>query len=62
MTMLRVFWNAVREVAPGVGGERRMAGTAEGDFVERFGRAGLEDVARGALAVRADYVGVEDFW
>jgi hypothetical protein len=62
MTMLRIFWSAVRQVAPGVEGERRMAGTAEGDIVERFERAGLEDVAGDALVARADYEGFEDFW
>jgi hypothetical protein len=39
-----------------------MAGTAEGDIVERFGRAGLEDVVGGTLVARADYAGFEDFW
>lgn len=62
MTMLRVFWSAVRHFTPGVEGERRMAGTAEGDIVERFGRAGLEDVSGGALNARADYAGFDDFW
>ena len=62
MTMLTMFWSAVRQVAPGVEGERRMAGTAEGDIVERFGRAGLEDVLGGSLTARADYTGFEDFW
>jgi SAM-dependent methyltransferase len=62
MTMLTMFWSAVRQVAPGVEGERRMAGTAEGDIVERFDRAGLEDVLGGALTARADYTGFEDFW
>src|SRR5215213_5944623 len=36
MTMLRVFWNAARRVEPDVAGERRIAGTAEGDIAERF--------------------------
>jgi ubiquinone/menaquinone biosynthesis C-methylase UbiE len=62
MTMLRVFWAAVRQVDPRAPGERRMAGTAEGDIVERFRRAGLEDVAGSVLAARADYAGFDDFW
>jgi ubiquinone/menaquinone biosynthesis C-methylase UbiE len=62
MTMLAIFWSAVREVEPGATGERRMAGTAEGDIAERFRRAGLRDVVDGALAARADYVGFDDFW
>ena len=62
MTMLRIFWSAVRRIDAGVEGERRMAGTADGDMVERFNQAGLEDVVGTALAARADYAGFDDFW
>jgi SAM-dependent methyltransferase len=62
MTMLRIFWNAVRQLVPSAEGERRMAGTVEGDLTERFTRAGLADVVGGALTARADYAGFEDFW
>ncbi len=62
MTMLRIFWTAVHEVDPSAGGEQRMPGTAEGDIAERFARAGLEDVAGGAITARADYAGFDDFW
>jgi hypothetical protein len=62
MTMLRVFWDAVRRVKQGVEGERRLAGTAEGDIVARFERAGLEDVVGGSLMACADYAGFNDFW
>lgn len=62
MTMLRVFWSAVRQIDPGVEGERRMAGTAEGDIAQRFERAGLEDVVGTAIGARADYAGFDDFW
>jgi SAM-dependent methyltransferase len=62
MTMLRLYWTAVREVDPGAAGESGMAGTADGDLAERFRRAGLADVAGGALASRADYAGFDDFW
>ena len=62
MTMLRVFWEAVRSIDPAAQGERQMAGTAEGDIAERFSRAGLVDVEDGALDARADYTGFEDFW
>jgi hypothetical protein len=44
------------------GGERRMAGTAEGDIAVRLQRAGLEDVTDGALSAHADYAGFDDFW
>jgi ubiquinone/menaquinone biosynthesis C-methylase UbiE len=62
MTMLRIFWSAVRQLEPRAEGERRMAGTAEGDIAERFERAGLEDVVGGALTARADYEDFDDFW
>lgn len=62
MTMLRIFWTAVRAVDPGAAGERKMAGIAEGDIAERFERAGLEQVVSGALTASADYTGFDDFW
>ena len=62
MTMLRLFWSAVRQVVPGAEGERRRVGTAEGDIAERFTHAGLEGVVGGALSARADYTGFDDFW
>jgi SAM-dependent methyltransferase len=62
MTMLRTFWTAVRQLEPGVEGERRMAGTSEGDIAERFERAGLKDVVAGAVTARATYTSFDDFW
>ena len=62
MTMLRIFWTAARRLDPQAAGERRMAGTAEGDIAECLKRAGLEDVVAGALTARADYAGFDDFW
>jgi SAM-dependent methyltransferase len=62
MTMLATFWNAVRKAVPDVEGERRLAGTAEGDIAARFERAGLRDVVGGALSARADYADFDDFW
>lgn len=62
MTMLRIYWVAARQVDPGVEGERRRAGTSEGDLVARLQRAGLQDVAGSSLEARADYAGFEDFW
>lgn len=62
MTMLRMFWTAARRFDPGVEGERRMAGTAEGDLEQRLERAGLIDVAGGMLEARAEYKSFDDFW
>src|SRR5205823_4255344 len=33
MTMLRIFWDAVRQIQPDVQGEHAMPGTAEGDIL-----------------------------
>jgi ubiquinone/menaquinone biosynthesis C-methylase UbiE len=62
MTMLHLFWSAMKAVKPEVEGEQRRAGTAEGDIAERLTRAGLRDVAGGALEVSVHYSGFEDFW
>ena len=62
MTMLRTFWKAVRQHDPAAQGERRLAGTAEGDLVDRFERAGLDDVVGSSLTASADYTGFDDFW
>lgn len=62
MTMLRIFWQAVRQFDPGVEGDRRPAGTFEGDIRARFERAGLENVGGGVLTASADYAGFDDFW
>jgi len=62
MTMLRVFWEAVRQLHPDVEGERSRAGTSRGDIATRFVRAGLVDVRDGTLEVAADYADFDDFW
>src|SRR4051794_22385575 len=49
MTMLRLFWSAMKAVNPRVGGEQERAGTAEGDIAERLKRVGARDVAAGSL-------------
>ena len=62
MTMLNVFWRAVREVRPEAVGELQRPGVKQGDIAERFRRAGLEDVVDGELEAHADYTGFDDFW
>jgi SAM-dependent methyltransferase len=62
MTMLRLFWTAVRQIDPSAQGEQLRAGTTEGDLAERFSRAGLENVVDGELEARAGYTGFDDFW
>lgn len=62
MTMLRIFWSAVRQVQPAAAGESAMAGTADGDIAHRLRHAGLRHVTSGALTSRASYAGFDDFW
>jgi ubiquinone/menaquinone biosynthesis C-methylase UbiE len=62
MTMLRLFWSAMKSVKPGIEGEQQRAGTAKGDIAERLRRAGLCEVSEGALEVSVEYSGFEDFW
>ena len=62
MTMLRIFWDAVRRLHPTVEGELPLPGTGEGDLMARFERAGLRDVAGTTLVASADYAGFDDFW
>jgi ubiquinone/menaquinone biosynthesis C-methylase UbiE len=62
MTMLRLFWSAMKAVKPDIEGEMRRAGTSAGDIAERLERAGLRDVVDGALEVSVDYADFEDFW
>ncbi|MGW5072736.1 class I SAM-dependent methyltransferase [Rhodococcus sp. NPDC004095] len=62
MTMLRLFWTAVRIHDPDVVGESAMAGTAEGDIAARMRHAGLSEVVSGALTARVGYLDFDDFW
>jgi ubiquinone/menaquinone biosynthesis C-methylase UbiE len=62
MTMLHLFWSAMKAVSPEIETERRLAGIAEGDIAERMRRSDLRDVEAGSLVVSAAYDGFEDFW
>jgi SAM-dependent methyltransferase len=62
MTMLRLFWNAMKAVKPDAEGERTRAGVAEGDIAARMERVGLRHVSGGALEVSVTYEGFDDFW
>ncbi|HEY7257122.1 MAG TPA: methyltransferase domain-containing protein [Solirubrobacterales bacterium] len=62
MTMLRLFWGAMKVVKPETEGELPRVGTSEGEIAERVQRAGLRDIAGGALEVSVEYSGFDDFW
>ncbi len=62
MTMLRIFWSAMRVAKPDIERTENLAGTREGEIAEQFERAGLRDIASGSLEVSAEYTGFDDFW
>jgi SAM-dependent methyltransferase len=63
MTMLRSFWASARAIVPAAPGEAetRRFGT-EGEIADLFRGAGLEQVADGALDVKAGYEDFDDLW
>jgi SAM-dependent methyltransferase len=62
MTMLNMYWDAARELDPGIEGERGLPGVEEGDLGTRLGRVGLTDVVEGSLEAQASYQDFADFW
>ena len=59
---LGVFWEAARELDPGVEGESELPGTREGHLVELFEAAGLAEVIGGTLTVRLEHQTFESWW
>jgi SAM-dependent methyltransferase len=66
MTLLRVFWDAAREVDPERGAAAdegvTMSWCREGELAELWEAAGLGEVRLGALVVRAKYSDFDDLW
>jgi ubiquinone/menaquinone biosynthesis C-methylase UbiE len=62
LPMVSHFWRAAREIDPSIADGPPRAGVSEGDLVERFGRAGLQDVTGGTLETSVDYADFEDYW
>ncbi len=62
MTMLRLFWEAIRSVSPAAEGEHKGAGTREGDIEERLERAGLGEIEGGSIMVSSDYENFDELW
>jgi SAM-dependent methyltransferase len=59
---LGVFWEAVRELDPGVQGESELPGTREGHLVQLFAAAGLGAVIEATLTVRLEHPTFESWW
>ena len=62
MEMLRVFWEAAREIDPEVPGERTQIGGSRDDLGRIFAEAGLREIVEGELDTGADYEGFDDWW
>ena len=56
------FWEAARELDPGVRGEADLAGAREGHLAELFGTAGIREVVETTLEARREYATFEDWW
>ncbi|MDT4925100.1 MAG: hypothetical protein QOG01_2813 [Pseudonocardiales bacterium] len=59
---LSVFWRAAREMDPTSPGESLLAGTAEGQLVDLFTAAGLEDVQQSVLTIRVGFTSFDEWW
>jgi hypothetical protein len=64
LQMLSHFWRAAAEIDPSVADadEQPRPGTREGDLVERFGRAGLQNVTGSTLKTSVAYSDFSDYW
>jgi SAM-dependent methyltransferase len=59
---LSVFWDAVRELDPGVHDESQLPGARQGHLTELFEAAGLRDVEEALLAVEVEHPTFDDWW
>jgi SAM-dependent methyltransferase len=59
---LNVFWEAARELDPGVRDESRLAGTRQGHLAELFAEAGLREVVESSLSVAVEHPSFDNWW
>jgi SAM-dependent methyltransferase len=59
---LSLFWRAVHDIDPSVGGEAPLAGSREGHLAELFLTAGLDGVRSAELTVDVHYDTFEEWW
>jgi SAM-dependent methyltransferase len=59
---LNLFWQAARELDPGVEGESQLAGAREGHLGELFRSAGLHETEESALSVSVEHPSFEEWW
>lgn len=59
---LRVYWEAVRELDPGVADGSKLAGAREGHLAELLDAAGLGAIEESSLTVRVEHASFEEWW
>ena len=59
---LSLFWEAARQLDPGVEDEAALAGAREGHLVELFGAAGLREIEESFLSVSVEHQSFEEWW
>lgn len=59
---LSAFWRAAAELDPSVTGESHLAGAREGQLVEQFTAAGLDDVQQSVLTIRVGFATFDEWW
>jgi SAM-dependent methyltransferase len=59
---LSLFWTAARQIDPGSDDESRRPGARQGQLVDLFETAGLQDVEESELAVRVEHASFDEWW
>ena len=59
---LSVFWEAARELDPGVHDESALAGTRQGHLAELFDAAGLRDIEDSSISSSLEHATFEEWW
>jgi SAM-dependent methyltransferase len=59
---LGLFWDAARELEPGVHDESRLAGVREGHLAELFEAAGLREIEATVLFADLEHTSFEEWW
>lgn len=59
---LSPFWNAARQLDPGVDDESRLAGAREGHLAELFDAAGVREITNGVISVGIEHATFDEWW
>jgi SAM-dependent methyltransferase len=59
---LSLFWEAARELDPGVDDESRLAGAREGHLAELFNAAGLREIEAATVSASLEHPSFETWW